>query len=780
MTKDAKNGKTDGRVGRIYARSEPSWPPTPSPGPRAPNVIVMLLDDMGYSDVGCFGSEIPTPNIDRLAERGLKYTNFHVAPKCSPTRASMMTGMNHHSVGYSDVVHYDSGFPHSRYEMPTDVPTLPEYFRRCGYSTFMVGKWHLAKELYTSAASPRRSWPLQCGFDQFYGFLDGFTNLHEPHELIEGNSILSIDSFPPGYYLTDDLNDRAIRMIKETKAANPAKPFLLYFSHAAVHAPLHAKAEDIERHHGRYDAGWDEARAERLRRQMDLGIVAPDVTCSEAEETGYEIPHWNTLSEDQRRLYARYMETYAAMITSVDDNVGRMCETLRRMGELDNTIFVFLSDNGASGEGGPSGSPCYLGAVSFLYTKLDGEPVGAKKLAALTPDRIDLSEIGGIHTMPHYPRGWARVSNTPFRLFKKFTHAGGHQVPFIISWPDGIRDHGGIRRQYAHVSDLLPTLLDLARGSGAPEVTLHDRVVGKSFAGSISDTDAPETRLQQHYELEGNRGIYRDGWEAVARHQRGPHYDADRWELYNLRDDPTETHDLAGSEPARLQALTDAWEELAEEYGVFPLDDGSGLKRIWHSPEQDALDKPVTIYAGTPTLSRFRSRLLIQLRSYTVTAQLEGYRSGDQGVLVAHGDQGGGYMMFVENGRLCYAHTFANQTRYLDGGAVPVGASTITLDVAATAGGASTVSLSMDGASTASGHDFELFWGMSPFQGIDVGIDRRSPVSREVRDRHGCFPFTGQLHSVTYAPGTLAPDSPFRKSPEELRAALLELMGPFE
>lgn len=781
MTNNADTTETDGHVGRLYAQSQPSWRQDPVAGDKAPNVIIILLDDMGYSDIGCFGSEIPTPNIDRLAERGLKYTNFHVAPKCSPTRASMMTGMNHHSVGYSDVVHYDSGFPHSRYEMPSDIPTLPEYFRRCGYSTFMVGKWHLAKELYTSAASPRHAWPLQCGFDQFYGFLDGFTNLHEPHELIEGNTILSIDSFPPDYYLTDDLNDRAIRMIKETKAANPRRPFFLYFSHAAVHAPLHAKAEDMARHRGRYDSGWDEAQATRLERQKALDIVAPDVTCSEAEEAGYEIPAWNTLSDDQRRLYARYMEAYAGMITSVDDNVGRLCDTLQRMGELDNTIFVFLSDNGASGEGGQGGSPCYLGAVSFLYTKLDGEPVGAQKLAALTPDRINLDEIGGKHTMPHYPRGWARVSNTPFRLFKKFTHAGGHQVPFIISWPEGIGDQGGIRRQYAHVSDLLPTLLELARGAGdTTEIALHEDVVGRSFAASLSDPQAAETRLEQYYELEGNRGIYRDGWEAVARHQRGPHYDKDRWELYDLRTDPTEINDLAALEPDRLCALTEAWEELAERYGVFPLDDGSGLKRIWHSREQDDLVQPVTIYAGTPTLSRFRSRLLIQLRSYTVTARLQGYRTGDEGVIVAHGDQGGGYMVFVEDGRLRYAHTFANTTRVLDGGAVPQGATAITLDVSATAGGASTVTLSVDGADVASGPNFELFWGMSPFQGIDVGIDRRSPVSRDIRRRHGCFPYTGALDSVTYTPGELAPDSPFRKSPEELRAALLKLMEPFE
>lgn len=781
----AGDRETGPNVGRTFAESSPWWETKPTARADAPNIIVVLVDDMGFSDVGCYGSEIPTPNIDKLAEHGLRYTNFHVTPKCSPTRASLMTGLNHHEAGYADVVHYDPGFPNYQFELPPDVPTLAGHFRASGYATLMLGKWHLAKESHVSADGPRDSWPLQCGFDQYYGFLDGFTNLHQPHELVLGNSLLNRAEYPDGYYLTDDLTQRAVTMIQEIKSANPSRPFFLYLAHGAMHAPLHAKAEDMSRHEGRFTDGWDALRRRRFERQKSLGVIPAHAKLPTNVEEGLDVPEWDSLDAAQQRLYCRYMEAYAGMLSSVDDNLGRLRDALEQLGELDNTIILFLSDNGASSEGGAAGTPCYLNTVSHLYTSLgDGtEPsYGAEKLRDLLPDDIPLEDIGGPHSMPHYPHGWARVSNTPFRLFKRQTHAGGHQVPLIVSWPAGINDKGGLRHQYGHVTDLLPTLLELTgmEGAAAAGTSKPVELAGRSFARTVIDSDAPGSHDEQYYEMEGNRGFYRRGWEVVARHNRGWDYDADEWELYHLPTDPTETNNLARAEPRRLDELTQAWEQSAARYNVFPLDDASGLKRILRSPQEEVLSRPVKILPGSPTLSRYRSRLLVQLRSFHVLVQLSGYKPGDEGVLVAHGDQGGGYVLYIEDGILRYAHTFANATRTVSSVLVPEGAGAIELNMTARSRGEGALSLSVDTKKVAAADGFDLFWGMTPFQGIDIGIDRRSPVSRQLHQQHGPFPYNGDIRSVVFEPGELAPDSPYRASPEELRKAALALRTHFD
>ncbi|TAL24084.1 MAG: arylsulfatase, partial [Frankiales bacterium] len=429
-----------GRAGRTFAGSEPWWPERPQ-REGAPNVVIVLADDLGFADLGCYGSEIDTPHLDALAARGLRYTDFHSTPMCSPTRAALLTGRNSHSVGIGHVAHSDPGFPGYAMELSDDCVTSAEVLRDAGWATLMVGKWHLAKDSDCSDAGPRHSWPCQRGFERFYGFLDGFTNLHHPHRLVRDNTAVEVDAYPDGYYFTDDITDEAIAMVKGVKASDPSKPFFLYMAHGAVHAPLHAKAEDIAKYEGRYAMGWDVLRQQRFERMLELGILPPDtVLPPRNSEAGDDVVAWDDLPADQQRLFARYMAVYAAMVDNVDQQFGRLCAALEELGELDNTYFLFTSDNGASREGEAEGTTAY-------YSHLLGSVDTAADLA-----RID--EVGGPTTTPHYPRGWAMASGTPFRLYKINTHAGGHSVPMLMAGP-GLQQHaGGLRRQWTHVTDV--------------------------------------------------------------------------------------------------------------------------------------------------------------------------------------------------------------------------------------------------------------------------------------------------------------------------------------
>ncbi len=353
---------------------------------------MILADDLGYADLGCYGSEIATPNLDALAAEGLRYTNFHATPMCSPSRASLLTGVNHHLAGFGTVAHTDAGFPGYAMELPAGTATLPEILRDHGYATMMVGKWHLAKDSDVSAAGPQHSWPCQRGFDRFYGFLDAFTNLHQPHRLTEDNHQVMVDQYPDDYYLTDDLTDRAIAMMRERKASNPEQPFFLYFAHGAVHAPLLARADDMERYRGAYEMGWDELRRRRYERQLELGVLPPGTPLAPRNtERDHDVVPWDDLSDRERELFARHMEVYAAMVDRIDQATGRLLAALDDLGERDNTIVIFTSDNGASREGES------VGTSSYYVHLLQGDDVEA--------DHARLDLLGGPQTTPHYPRG---------------------------------------------------------------------------------------------------------------------------------------------------------------------------------------------------------------------------------------------------------------------------------------------------------------------------------------------------------------------------------------
>ena len=743
----------DGTVGRVFSTSEPHWPARPTAPAGAPNVIVMLADDLGFADLACYGSEIDTPELDAVAANGVRYTNFHVNPMCSPTRASMLTGLNHHLAGMGHVAHSDPGFPGYAHELRDNAVTMAEVFRDHGWASLMVGKWHLCKDSSLSEAGPRNSWPLQKGFERYYGILDGFTNFHQPHRLYEDNHHIDVDRYPDDYYFTDDLTDQAIKMIDEVRSSHPAKPFFLYYAHGAVHAPLQAKQQDMDKYRGMYDAGWDRVREARFARQKDLGVVAADaVLPPRNSEDRHAVAAWDDLTDRQRETFARYMEIFAGMVDSIDQSVGRLRAHLEAMGEWDNTIFVFTSDNGGSREGQDDGTSAYFRTL-LVQT-------GARELEDIEVDHARLDLMGGPRTLPHYPMGWAMVSNTPFRLYKINTHQGGHQVPLLVQWPAGLAARGEIRPQYQHVTDLLPTLAELT-GVEIPTVKSGRPLpapAGASFAASLDDGGAASTHREQYYEMTGHRGFYRDGWSAVAVHPPRRPFSEDNWELHHLAADPTESHDLAAEDPARLAALQQAWEDAAWANQVFPLDEGNSVKMIQKPPWEDEVITDTRLRPGLPTLERWRSLQLINFRSFRVDVELA-YAAGDEGVLFAHGDQGGGYSLYIEHNRLFFAFNGYGDMTVVDGGEVPVGTADLAVAVDRGEGWRWDVRVSAGGQVVGEAPGLPVLMAIAPFEGIDVGIDRRSPVSWDVYERHGPFPYTGTLEAVTYRPGELAADA---------------------
>lgn len=741
----------DGIVGETFSRSRPSWSTKPVAPSNAPNIVFVIADDLGYSDLGCYGSEIETPHIDSLAGRGLRYTNFHVTPLCSPTRAAFMTGRNNHAVGMGFVANIDPGFPGYASELPANQPSLPETLRANGYSTLAVGKWHLAKDADLTETGDKTSWPLQRGFEQYYGFLEALTNFWHPHRLYEGNSVVHVDSYPDNYYLTDDLTDRAVRMMKDVKASNPSKPFFLYFAHGAVHAPLHAKPQDIAKYRGVYDCGWDVLRERRFARQKELGLVAADtVLPPRNSEPGEDVPAWDSLSDDQKRLYARYMEVYAGMVDNIDQSVGRLIETLDALGELDNTIFIFTSDNGASREGN------LLGARSYFR----GFAVSGDSVTHRPEDFENLDEIGGPTSWPHYPRGWAMACNTPFRLYKITTHRGGHQVPFVFSWPSRVAARGDVyRRQFTHIVDMLPTLIDLIgieplkQREGKAAEPMH----GTSFVPTLDSPAAKSNHTEQYWECIGHRAYYREGWEAVTFHLPRTSFSREKWQLFDTENDPTQANDLAEQMPEKVAELVAAWDAAARENQVYPLSEGVRIEHLQRPPSERVYAQKTRILPGSGTLERFRSAKLVQGRSFRIDIEWD-YRAGHEGVLVAHGGQDNGYVLFVEGGQLQFHQNTGLEMKSVS--PVRLGASSrqVAVNVAAPGNKTWTISLEVDGVVHPIREGFFQPYAFLPYEGIDVGLDRRSPVSWDLYSRHGAFPFTGTIDAVTFTPGDPAPD----------------------
>lgn len=737
-----------GAIGRTTADSTPEWtyPPTAPEG--APNIIVVLIDDMGYSDIGPFGSEIETPTLDRLAANGLRLTNYHTTPLCSPSRASLLTGINAHRAGFGFVANADPGYPGLRLELADDVLTLPEILRANGYATYAVGKWHLVRDATMNPAAHRDSWPTQRGFDRYYGSLEGLNSFYYPNQLVSDSSVVDIEEYPEGYYLTDDLTDKAISYIKDLRAHDAAKPFFLYFAHVAMHGPLQAKPEDLAKYRGRYREGWDKLRQTRFADQLAAGLF-PEGTKQKPHNTepGYEAAEWDSLTPEEQRRFARYMEVYAGMVDSIDQSLGRILDTLEQLGELDNTIVVFTSDNGGTAEGGPEGTRTYFAEFAHIT---DPDWVGD------VPHDEEL--IGTAKLGVHYPRGWGQASNTPFRFYKGQTFAGGVRVPFLLSWPRGLprtAADDGIRHEYTYVTDLAPTLLELA---GLRRPSVRNGLPAKDFDGisaveTLRDPQAISKHTEQYSEMVGNRGFYRDGWKLLSLYEPGTDIDAPQWQLFDVRTDPTELHDLSEQFPDKVAELAAAWDESAWANTVFPLVTRQDLAQ--RRPKERRFSAPVRLLPGTPTLERYRSQRLIAYRDFTIEAEIGGYHPGDEGVLVAHGDPLGGYVLYLENGRVIFGLNSYGVYNAVTSEPLAAGVQRITVRAIVRPRLRSDFVIEIDGVPGPELRDQVQLVGMSPWTGISVGVDARGPVSWELRERRGAFRFTGDLRAITYTPGPI-------------------------
>ncbi len=745
MASTEENVAFKGRIGRTREESTPVWAPRP-PVPRgAPNVVIVYMDDMGFSDPGCFGGEIDTPHIDALAARGLRFNHYTTHPLCSAARAALLTGSNAHAVGTGWLANNNAGYPGYSGELPLDAATMAETFRAAGYETIMCGKWHNTPTHDCVPGAPKSSWPTSRGFDTFYGFMDGEAHFFFPAQLMMGQQLVPIDTYPRDYYTTDDWTDKSIQFVKELRASAPDKPFLLYLAHNAVHAPLQAKAEDLAKYRGRYDAGWTAVRQARMRKQIAMGLIPPDtrLPASDPRVTG-----WEATDPADRAMLAKHMEAYAAMLDCVDQNLGKLVTFLGALGELDNTIIVFSSDNGGTDAGGPAG-------MFNNYRRFMGLPS-----PPIEVERATAPDLGSPRSASLYPTGWGEVSNTPFPSFKTYTGAGGRRVSFVISWPDRIREGGTIRSQFAHVTDLLPTLLDLTgipalkEVNGRPARAFH----GMSIANVLFDAAAPSPRHEQYYECWSNRAFYRDGWLARSLQKRGEAVDLDNWTLHHLDLDYSESTDVRSQNPAKLIELTEAFDAAAWQYFVYPLDNRDRREKFADAaPDAASNDAPRTFLPGMQTVHRAIIFPLISSRSYRINVRFE-HAEDKEGVLWAIGDPTGGFVLYVDGGNLNFHYNGFGECTALAGPRVPAGTREVVLDYEAFAQRQGRGRLLMDG-------NVVVDWTpMSPtmvlygvLEGLDIGLDRRGPVLWDLYERHGAFGYAGRILDVTIEPGVRVP-----------------------
>lgn len=633
---------------------------------RRPNVLMIILDDVGYGQLSPFGGPYRVPNIERLAQQGLRYTNFHTTALCSPTRAALLTGRNHHSVGMATITETASDQPGYTGRIPRNAGTLAHILKTQGYNTYALGKWHLTPVQETGPSGPFSQWPMGMGFDHWYGFHGGDTDQWSPALWDDTQPVEPPHQGP--YHLTTDLANHAVHFIEEQ--ANSLRPFFMYFATGAGHAPHQAPKEWIDRNRGRFDEGWDKARQRIFENQKVLGIIPSHATLPPRHDA---IKAWDDLTAQEKRLFARMQEVHAGFIEHTDGEIGRILKALEATGKLEDTLIVFTSDNGASGEGGPFGS------------------VNEAKFANGIPDRLEdnlsmIDDLGSPKTFNHYPAGWAQAGNTPFRYWKQETHEGGVRDPLILSWPRKILDHGSIRPQFSHVTDVMPTILEAL--AIAPPRTLNGLqqkpIEGTSMLPTIADAAAPTAKKVQYSEMLGNRGIWADGWKAVAFHGRLPWlhgvvtlhpFEDDTWELYDTVQDPTESHNLAALYPEKLKELQKLFDEEAKKYQVYPLDDSSlserGQKRLSQGVgqvQEISYDRPQ---------SRIPEALApwVKKRSHTITASVNIPQDGAEGVIVAAGGRFGGYALYIKQGKLFYSHNYlAEQTYTMESSiSVPVG-----------------------------------------------------------------------------------------------------------
>lgn len=643
-----------GRIGRTATTSEPAWPVSPQARSGAPNVLIFLLDDVGFAQLGCFGSTIRTPTMDRLAASGLRYRDFHTTAICSPTRACLLTGRNHHSNGVGIIQEMSTGYPGYNGMVPRENGFLSEMLLAEGYATFAIGKWHLtlASE-YASGASKAR-WPLSRGFERYYGFLGGKTNQWVP-TLVYDNHYIDPPRRPEeGYHLNEDLAAKAIEFIIDLRTVAPEKPFFMYYCLGAGHAPHHVEPEWIEKYRGAFDGGWERWREQVYKRQLEIGIIPANTRLSARPSF---VKAWDSLSDDARRLYARQMEVYAAFLEQTDHHIGRVIDFLDQIDDLDNTLVMLASDNGASSEGGEHGS------FNELQYPNHFEPTVAENLK-------HLDDWGSVTSYANYSWGWAWAGNTPLRRWKRYLHQGGMSDPLIVAWPKGIKGRGEIRGQYAHVVDVTPTILD-ALGLAPPQMLNGIRqrpLEGVSFAQTFNDSEAPTQKRVQYYEMIGSRALWASGWKAVVEQpQNTPMTDemlgTQKWELYHVAEDFSEFENLADKHPEKLQELIEQWWVEAGKYNVLPLDSRMVARMGERKPSTMPTTTRYTYYAGGAPQFEYTAANLRD-RSHTISAEVTIPASGAEGVLLAHGSWFAGYSLYVKDHRLVYVHNWLGMAEY--------------------------------------------------------------------------------------------------------------------
>ncbi len=647
--------------------SVPDWDPfePPKAPDGAPSVVYVVLDDVGFAAMSCYGGPIATPNIDKIAAEGVRYTQWHTTALCSPTRSCLLTGRNHTRNSMACITEGAIGFPNGSGTIPPENGMLSEILGERGWNTYMVGKWHLCPEDEMNLASTRRNWPSGRGFERWYGFLGAETSQWFP-DLVYDNHLVDQPKSPEeGYHLSVDLTDKAIEFIMDSKSIAPEKPFFLYYSLGACHAPHHAPKEWIDKFKGQFDMGYEAIREQTLARQKELGIVPKETELPPINPIGTETRTgpdgtpfpaldvtrpWDSLSDDEKKLFSRMAEVYAGFLGHADEQIGRLLGFLEEFGWRENTLVVLVSDNGASGEGGPNGS------------------VNEMKFANGIPDTIEanlplLDELGGTKTYNHYPNGWAMAFNTPFKMWKRYEFNGGTSDACIVSWPAGIKSKGELRHQYHHAIDVVPTVLD-ALGVEAPGTIkghVQSRFDGASMRSSFDNADEPSTRSTQFYAMLGSRAIWHEGWKAVTNHPTiagWGHFDDDEWELYHTDVDRSELHDLASENPAKLRELQNLWYAEAGANGAFPLDDRSALE-IFITP-RPVLSPPRNRYIYFPDTAEVPESQAVNLRnrSFSIGALVDIPAPGAEGVLFAHGSLFGGHALYVKENRLHYVYNF--------------------------------------------------------------------------------------------------------------------------
>ncbi len=651
-----------GRIGRDWRDSEPWWPAEPAPPAGSPNVLLVVLDDVGYGQLGCYGSDIETPVLDRLATTGVRLANFHTTSLCSPTRASLLTGRNHHRNGMGRVADLAIGYPGYWGKPPRQNGYLSEILRAAGYASYAVGKWHLSPEDEINMAASRATWPLARGFDRWYGFHGGETHQFVPALYHDNHSVRPPRSVQDGYHLTADLADRAIEFLGDLRAADASKPFFLYFATGACHSPHQPPRRWLEHYRGHFDLGWDEWREQIFARQLSTGLIPAGTVLSARPDW---VPPWDSLGPGQRAVAARFMECFAGFLSHADEQLGRVLDFLQDRGELDNTVVCVVSDNGASAEGGADGSINDLRMVNI-------DPAQPDELLA----RID--EIGGPLSHNNYPWGWTMAGNTPFRRWKREVHEGGVADPCIISWAAGDIERGAVRHQFTHAVDVLPTLAELAGVSLPAEIDgiRQAAIDGVSFCYLLGDGAAslPERHQTQYFEMFGSRAIYHRGWKAVAFHPIGPLYDDqnpnapfedDSWELYHVAADFSESRDLAAERPDLLAQLIELWWAEAGRNQVLPLDNRVLWALVHPKPDQRVARDSYRYQQGGAQVPE-SAAVNVRNRSHALVVDISvDDPAAADGVLLAMGSALGGWSLHILAGKVRYVHNLYGKERHI-------------------------------------------------------------------------------------------------------------------